>query len=295
MKKLFTIASFIGCALLAGIMTSCDDMPYPKKEPKASCIEDLNHPDFRLGLALGARSMYAGEKRMPHARMGYFNSHYAAYDALNRKKIDAYIFDSHTLEYMAATNPEYAVLPGSIGTVDIAIGVSPKQQSLLGLINAFIDEYRATGIYDEMYKRWIQMDGGTPTNSSDLVVQRMPEIEAPAAPERKLVVGVCSQLEPMCYRKPGAETDELIGFDMELLKRLALHLNASYELRDLDYVTMMHELAAGNLDIVVAGLNRTAVREADIRFSKNYMTARIVALVRASTKSDKPEYVTNPR
>lgn len=290
MKRLFSIASILSCVLLAGIFTSCD-VPYLKKEPKASSIEDLNHSDFRVGMALGAQSMKECEQKLPNARHGYFNSHYAAYEALLRKKIDAYVFDSHTLDYMAATTTDFDVLPGSLGEVEIAIGVSPAKRELLEPINAFIDEYKASGVYTEMYERWIKMHGAKLSGPEQAIVQEMPQIEAPATPTRRLVVGVCSQLEPMCYRKPGGSSRELVGFDMELLRRLALHLNATYELRDLDYDTMMKQLAKGELDMVVAGLNRTTEREARILFSKNYINSRVVALVRTATKSDKPEYV----
>ncbi len=285
MKKLLPILSILSCVLLAGGLTSCD-MPSLKKEPKASKIEDLNAPDFRVGMALGAQSMYVSEEKLTGARHGYFNSHYTAYEALQRKKIDAYVFDSHTLDFIAATTPEFTVLPGSIGSVDIAVGVSPKQRELLAPINAFIDMYKAKGIYEEMYNRWIMMDGAIKATPGQVMVPEMPKIAAPSAPTRKLVVGVCSQLEPMCFRKPNGAPHELIGFDVELLRRLALHLNAEYELRDLDYVTMMEQLAKGELDMVVAGLNRTAAREESILFSKNYINSRIVALVRTSTRSD---------
>lgn len=294
MKKLLSIISLLSCALLAGVLTSCD-MPYLKKEPKASKIEDLNAPDFRVGMALGAKSMYVCEEKLPNSRPGYFSSHYAAYEALEREKIDAYVFDSHTLDYMAATSPDFTVLPGSIGTVDIAIGVSPKRADLLAPINSFIDTYKSQGVYNEMYDRWIMMGGGIKSVPAHVTVPEMPKIATPVAPTRKLVVGVCSQLEPMCFRKPDSDSHELIGFDMELLRRLALHLNATYELRDLDYVSMMEQLAKGELDMVVAGLNRTAAREESILFSKNYINSRIVALVRTATKSDKPEYVTQPQ
>lgn len=291
MKRLICIAGVLSCVLLAGVLTSCD-MPYLKKEPKASKVEDLNSPDFRVGVALGARSMYMSEEKLPKTRHSYFNSHHTAYDALKRKKIDAYVFDSHTLDYVASTMPEFTVLPGSLGEVEIAIGVSPEQQELLEPINAFIDNYKESGVYTEMYERWIRMQGASQTGPEHELAQAMPQIEAPAAPTRKLVVGVCSQLEPMCYHKPGGAANELIGFDMELLRRLALPLNAEYELRDLDYVTMMELLAKGELDMVVAGLNRTPEREASILFSKNYINSRIVALVRTATKADKPVYVT---
>ena len=218
--------------------------------------------------------MYVGEEQFTEARPCYFNSHHAAYSALLQGKIDGYLFDSHTLDYVAANSPDYAVLPGSVGRVDIAIGVAPKNAELLGPINQFIDQYKQDGTYQAMYNRWMKPDSRTETGFVRPDVPEMPQIDAPAAPTRTLVVGTCSQLEPLCFRPRGSET--YTGFDMELLRRLALHLNVRY-------ITMMDELANGELDIVVAGLNKTEERiKRQILFSKNYIDSHIVALVRSA-------------
>ncbi len=281
MKKFFSLSTLLCCALLAGSLTSCDS-PYEKKQVEFSKIGDVDSSLLRVGLPLGAKAMHVGEEELTKARFCYFNSHYAAYSALNQEKIDAYIFDSHTLDYVAARTPDLSVLPGSIGKVDIAVGVSPRQKDLLTPINAFIDTYKANGTYEEMYTRWIKLNRINATEYAAPEIPDMPQIGQPQSPTRTLKVGTCSQMEPLCFRKTEDGETTLIGFDMELLQRLALHLNASIELVDLDYVTMMDKLATGEIDIVVAGLNKTAERENRIYFSKNYIDSHIVALVRTS-------------
>lgn len=280
MKKIIFAAILLGIAVFfCGFSTYRDDVNGSTAPLRK--LNDLNSNIFRLGLPLGAKSMYVGEKQFTEARPCYFNSHYAAYSALLQGKIDGYLFDSHTLDYVAANSPDYAVLPGSVGRVDIAIGVAAKNAELLDQINQFIDQYKNDGTYQAMYTRWIKPESKTETGFTRPDVPEIPQIEAPANPSRTLVVGTCSQLEPLCFRPRGSEN--YTGFDMELLRRLALHLNVHYVIRDLDYITMMDELANGELDIVVAGLNKTEERmKRQILFSKNYIDSHIVALVRSA-------------
>ncbi len=280
MKKIIFAAILLGIAVFfCGYSTYRDDVDGSTAPLRK--LNDLNSNMFRLGLPLGAQSMHVGEEQFTEARPCYFNNHHAAYSALLQGKIDGYLFDSHTLDYVAANSPDLAVLPGSVGRVDIAIGVAPRNAELLGPINQFIDQYKQDGTYQAMYNRWMKPESRTETGFVRPNVPEMPQIDAPAAPTRTLVVGTCSQMEPLCFRPRGSET--YTGFDMELLRRLALQLNFRYVIRDLDYVTMMDELAQGELDIAIAGLNKTDERvKRQILFSKNYIDSHIVALVRSA-------------
>ncbi|ATW27929.1 hypothetical protein [Candidatus Formimonas warabiya] len=61
-------------------------------------------------------------------------------------------------------------------------------------INAFIADYKSSGLYKDMYDRWIR--GGDLT---------MPEIEKPKNPTMKLVMGTSGLNEPMNYFPPGGK------------------------------------------------------------------------------------------
>ena len=278
MKKSIFAAVLLGIAVFFGGYSNYRD-DAEGGAPVLKKLNDLNSGDIRLGLPLGAKAMHVGEAEFTEARTCYFNSHQSAYSALMLGKIDGYLFDSHALDYIATRRPEFTVLPGSVGYVDIAVGVARKNDALLGPINEFIDQYRKDGTYQDMYKRWI-----TPRVDKEVQfeIPAMPAIAAPSAPTRTLVVGISSQQEPLCFPRRH-ENDEYTGFDMELLRRLALHLNVRYVIRDLDYFSLMEELSKGNLDIVIAGLNKTPDRQKrGILFSKNYIDSHIVALVRTS-------------
>lgn len=285
MNKISSLSCILSCCILAaGMLNSCDH-PYEQKEPKFSNIMDLDDQRFRLGLPLGAKAMHIGEARFSTARLSYYANNHAAYNALMQNKIDGYLYDSHALDYVAANSPDVAVLPGSVGKVDIAIGIAPKNKDMLAAINNFIDQYKKDGTYEAMYERWVNPPGLKDGEISDATdIPEMPQIATPAEPTRKLVVGTSSEAEPMCFSIPGSEkgTTTLTGFDMELLRRLALHLNVQVELREMDYVGLTNGLISGELDLVIAGLNKTEEREKrNIIFSKSYIDSNIVVLVRS--------------
>ncbi len=280
MKKIIIAVILLGTALFLGGYSAYRDNANAGG-PTLRKLNDLNSSDYRLGLPLGAKSMYVGEEQFSDARPCYFNSHHAAYAALRQGKIDGYLFDSHTLDYVSSSSTDYTILPGSAGTVDVAIGIAEKNAELVGPINQFIERYRNDGTYQAMYKRWIKPTNSLANGFDRLEVPPMPQINAPEAPTRTLVVGTCSQMEPLCFRH--GENKDYTGFDIELLRRLALHLNVRYVIRDLDYMTMMQELASGELDIVIAGLNKTDARiKRGILFSRNYIDSHIVAMVRST-------------
>ena len=284
MKNFLSFTCLLSCCLLvAGALVSCDS-PYEQKEAKFSKAMDLNADRYLLGLPHGAKAMHVGEKVFTQARHSYYANNHAAYRALLQGEIDGYLYDSHAVDYLAAGSPDLAVLPDPVGKVDIAIGIAPKNADLLPAINAFIDQYKKDGTYEAMYERWVSHpEARSVLGYEKLEVPQMPHIATPEEPTRTLVVGTSREVEPMCFASTAsATTDELTGFDMELLRRLALHLNAKVEIREMNYVAMIDQLSANKIDIVIAGLNRTEEREKrNIIFSKNYINSNIVMLVRS--------------
>ena len=75
------------------------------------------------------------------------------------------------------------------------------------------------------------------------------------------------------------ETQEPSGFDMELVQRLALHLNARIVVLDMDFHTLFEALDEGRIDMGIAGLNKDDKRPDQVIYSRNYIDSYIVAIV----------------
>lgn len=266
MKKFWIIAVLLCIGLYLCGHSSLDDGKR-KSEGTLERIDDLNSEHYCIGMPLGGKAMQVGESQFTNARMCYFNNPQTAYAAILQRKADAFLYSSHVLDFMDVSNPDLTVLPGVLERVDIAIAFSPGQGDLRYEVNKFISRYKADGTYADMYDRWFK-SGNIP---------KIPNIDRPATPTRTIRVGVCSQVPPMCFRKHAE--DELSGFDIELLRRLACNLNARIELHDMDFYTLFEALDAGQIDMGMAGLNKDEKRPDQVIYSKNYIDAYIVAIV----------------
>lgn len=240
-----------------------------KPPPPAKIISNtalLNAPQYRIGLPEGAAAMTAGEKYFQQAKLLYFNSLSDAYTAVSTGKIDAFIFDRHSLEYVQATRDDLAVLDEKIADEHIVIGAPPTHRDLMDEVNRFIAQYRQDGTYADMYERWLK---GTNTT--------LPDIAEPQQPTRTLRVGTEGLNEPMNYY--GAN-GQLTGFDIEFIRRLALFLNARLEVSAMTFPALIPAAESGKIDLLIANLNYTPERGLKMLFSDTYVDSEIVALVR---------------
>ena len=242
---------------------------YPEKSVSAKKAEkfDLAKPGMRIGVPEGAAAMTVGEKKYPKAKIVYFNSLSEGYLAVQTKKIDAFLFDRNSMEYVALSNPEHLALSDEkIADESIVIGMPKKHVQLCREVNAFIKQYRADGTYDAMYKRWCQ--------SSTLPA--VPDIPSPAKPTRKLIVGTEGLNPPMSFFD---SKKKLSGFDIEFTRRLALYLNAEIELKNMTYPALLSSMETGKIDLLISNLNATPDRSENVLFSDCYVDSCIAALI----------------
>lgn len=269
MKKIWISAILLSLgACLAGYYLLAT--PGQGTEKSATRLHDLNDSGFTIGVPMGGKATKLSEEQFPKARKAYFNSPRTGCEAVVQRSVDAFLFNSHTLDFIASRDENLTVLPGVGERVDIAIAFAPEHKKLCDEVNKFIAQFRKDGTYQQMYDRWFKS-----TERPDI-----PEINRPDAPTRTIRVGVCSQVPPLCFRS--RDEDSLSGFDIELLRRLSSKLNARIELHDVDFVTLFEALDEGRIDMGLAGLNKDTNRPDQVLYSDNYIDSYIVAIVHAS-------------
>ncbi len=117
-----------------------------------------------------------------------------------------------------------------------------------------------------MEKRWI--DQGS---------EIMPDIPKADNPTTTLHFGTSGLIRPMNYF---GENNTLTGFDVELLKRLALYLNADYTIEAMGFDALTASLQSGRLDIVASQFNVTEERREVLLLSEPYVTSETKIMVR---------------
>jgi len=98
----------------------------------------------------------------------------------------------------------------------------------------------------------------------------------PAGRSRDLIVGTSGESPPYATRRAG----DLVGLEIDLAAALGKALDRQVRFVDLPWDELFDALAAGRVDIVMAGVTVTPEREVRFGFSDPYLRASIAALVR---------------
>ncbi len=270
-KLLFAVSVFLTLGSVP-LSAECGENDFENNSKTAAAeshnaVALLNLPEKKIGVPQGAMSMTVGEKLFDKAKILYFGSLADGYAAVKYKKIDAFLFDRHSMKYAVALNPELKLIPEDIAEEHIVIGLPKKNRDLQKKVNAFIGEYRGNGVYQDMHQRWI-----------DSTSHAMPSIPAPTAPTMKLKIGTEGLNEPMNYF---GQDGKVTGFDVEFIKRLAVYLNADVEIETMTYPGLIAATEAGRLDMMVASLNATPERTENMLLSDDYVDSAITAMVHA--------------
>ncbi len=99
----------------------------------------------------------------------------------------------------------------------------------------------------------------------------------------KVIVGY-TLFAPIAYKN---DSEELIGFDIELAKEVFASLNLTVEFQLIDWDTKEVELNAKSIDIIWNGMTITDARKESMEISAPYMENKQVAVIR---KADATKY-----
>ena len=233
----------------------------------------MNAPAYSIGVPQGAAAMTAVEKNYPKCKIEYFGSLHDGYLAVKHRKIDAFAFDRHTLEYVTLQNPDLALMDEKIADESIVVGSSLARKELMAKIDTFVRQYRADGTYRDMYNRWVKGKDS-----------KMPDLAEPKNPTMTLSIGTDGLNEPMSYYADG----KLTGFDIEFAKRLAIFLNAKITFQTMEFSALIIAAESGKIDLLIANLNATAERKKRMLFSDTYVDSEIAFLVRKDRLAQTP-------
>lgn len=237
------------------------------KEPITS-IHQLNSPEYTVAVSESGATFIAVKRDLPGAKLIY-SSGQQGYDVVRMGKADAYAFDRRQMEIAIANGlTGVKLLPGSIGEkVEIAIGISraSKIPGLKQKVNQFISELKSSGIFQDMYQRWVIDAKYT-----------MPDIDVNSSSESKIVIGTIGLVMPFSFY----EGNNLTGFDIELGRRLASWLGRNIEFRIYDYGGIIAAAATGEIDCIMADLNFTPERAEKIDFSDTLFTEETALLIK---------------
>lgn len=84
----------------------------------------------------------------------------------------------------------------------------------------------------------------------------------------KLIIGIDDKFAPMGFRD---DKNEVVGFDIDLAKEAAKHMDMDVEFQPIDWSTKESELASGRIDLIWNGYTINDERKEKVLFSKPYL------------------------
>ena len=235
---------------------------------------ELNDKDYTVGVVNGTFGMFAVEKLLPDAEILMFNDQVTGYESVRKGQTDAFVYERSQMETAIESGLKgVELLSENLGEPsEIAVGISRKTAipDLQKKLNDFLAEIKSDGTLEAAYKRWVIDRDYT-----------MPDIPEPDPPKTKIVIGTTGLVEPFSFYA----NNELAGFDIELIKRFALYMNAEVDIRTYDYVGIVSAAESGDIDCIFANLNKTPERMEVIDFSAPVYIANNAVMVASSDAS----------
>lgn len=99
--------------------------------------------------------------------------------------------------------------------------------------------------------------------------------------EEVLIVGTSADFPPFSFRD---ENNEIVGFDIDVIKEVTKRLNMKIDLQDKPFGTLLPQLQLGQIHIIAAGMTATEERKKNVNFSKPYLTGNQLLVINLAQK-----------
>ena len=103
--------------------------------------------------------------------------------------------------------------------------------------------------------------------------------------EKVIVVGTAPNFVPFEYM----DGDEIVGFDMDLLKEIEKESGLKFKVVGMDFSGLLPALQTKKIDLIVAGMSITEDRKKNVNFTHPYFNVSQVIMVGEESKEIKTE------
>ncbi len=96
-----------------------------------------------------------------------------------------------------------------------------------------------------------------------------------------LIVGTSADFPPFSFRSP--EDDQIVGFDIDVIKEVAKRLSLEIEIQDKPFGTLIPQIELGQIHVIAAGMTPTPERAKRVHFTKSYLSGNPLLIVTKSS------------
>lgn len=247
--KLFT---FVLTVFLAGCAASEDKTVYQS-------VEDIR--TARIGLVLGTTHDAYVAANFKDAQIIRMESEPDMFIAIQKDKCDVLFADFTSFIYAQNEYPNLIEVESDFPSDFYGMGFNKNNTALRDSFNDFLRGIKETGVYDQIYDRWI-ING---------MESEMPKIDIPLD-GAALRVAIPGTQYPFSFYKE----QELVGFDIEIISRFAAATGRPIEFQSISFGSLIASVQAGKADVISAAMSITEERSRNIAFSDPYFETRTV-------------------
>jgi ABC-type amino acid transport substrate-binding protein len=262
LSKRRTIMMLCVALVLTLVATGCGN---GGREEFFTSLDELQ--DKKIGIVLAAITQQIAGERFPNAEVIEFNANIDMVAALQSGQIDAFMVSYPTAFLSKRSVEGLTYIDEPLSTTQAAVGVRRGNTQLLDQVNAVLDELIENGTIEDMLSRWYNLENPN---------YEMPEIAVPTS-GRELVIGVAANLEPASFLD---SRGEIIGFDGELVRRIAHALNRPIRFEELSMAAYPDALESRRVDMVVSNFIINPALADRVYFSQPYFETPFMMVVR---------------
>ncbi len=182
-------------------------------------------------------------------------------------KLDAVIVDVEPAKVYVSNNKNVEILGETFSEEQYAVAVKKGNTELMEKINNALYELRSDGTLDALKANW----------TGENATKKPYDFQYHDAPTGgQLVMATNATFPPYEF----TEDDEVIGFDVDLMKAVCHKLNMELVVKNMDFDLIISDVVKGDSDVGVAGITVTDERLKLVDFSNAYTTATQVVIVR---------------
>ncbi len=213
---------------------------------------DLN--GRKIAVLLGSAHETYATKTYPDATILQFQNIADVILAVKTGKADAGLNDADPLRELLKTDPTLSAIGDDLFAFPVAAAFSKNQHALREQFNQFLAASRQSGLYDNMFKRWLR-DGS----------QKKHPVSAPNT-QGVITIGVAVVGQPFIF----VQDNELAGFDIEMAERFAAAQGKKPVFLNMEFSALIAAVASGKVDFVIASIFVTDERKKQVDFADPY-------------------------
>lgn len=266
---LFILASFTACS---------KKEEYTGNSLNVTKVEQLK--DLKIGTQGGSAALETLQACDEYNTFANNITEYATYDEaildLQAGRIDCIVVDEVLGEYKNSKLTQKLFLCDyNFGDDFYAIGCRREEADLAAKITEAINTLISNGDAAKISEKWF---------GRDIVISEGYDNPAPIngttgwdyiKAQGKLIIGLDDTFAPMGFRD---ESNELVGFDIDLAKAVGSVLDIEIEFMPIDWTAGSMALKAKTVDCLWNGMSATPTRQQEMALTNKYLNNRIVIM-----------------